>query len=287
MKFRIPSLIAAAALSAGLITTPSASADVPDVGGVLSVSPAGSNDWSCTPSAEHPEPVVLVPGTFESMVKNWSTLSPVLKKAGYCVFALDYGVTNGVPAAGPVRESAAELGEFVDRVLAATGARKVDLVGHSQGGMMPRYYLGFLGGAKKVDHLIGLAPSNHGTEGVISPATGELTAGGNLGMLCQACDDQAASSPFMQELNSIGDLVNGPVYTVVSTRYDEVVTPYQSQFLAGSPRRVTNITLQDLCPLDPIEHDQLPNDPAAHQLVVHALSRTGAPADPAYRPACL
>ncbi len=48
-------------------------------------------------------------------------------------------------------------------MLAATGAKKVDLVGHSQGGMMPRYYIKNLGGASKVDTLVGLAPSNHGT----------------------------------------------------------------------------------------------------------------------------
>ncbi len=51
----------------------------------------------------------------------------------------------------------------MQKVLAATGAKQVDIVGHSQGGMMPRYYLRFLGGAAKVETLVGLAPSNHGT----------------------------------------------------------------------------------------------------------------------------
>ncbi len=91
----------------------------------------------------------------------------------------------------------------------------------------------------------------------------------------------------MTELNSIGDTVKGPYYTVISTVYDEVVTPYRSQFLAGSAAQVTNITLQEKCPLDLVEHDQAPNDPAVHQLVAHALGRTGAPADPAYQPRCL
>ena len=59
--------------------------------------------------------------------------------------------------------SAGELNAFVDKVLAATGAAEVDLVGHSQGGMMPRYYLKFLGGAAEVHTLVGLSPSNHGT----------------------------------------------------------------------------------------------------------------------------
>ena len=125
------------------------------------------------------------------------------------------------------------------------------MVGHSQGGMMPRYYLGFLGGAKRVDALVGIAPSNHGTQGLITPTPEVLAVQPSYdNALCQACGDQQAGSPFMTELNSIGDTVRGPYYTVISTIYDEVVTPYRSQFLAGSPRQVTNLTMQDKCPLD-------------------------------------
>lgn len=230
------------------------------------------------------------------MAKNWAVLSPLLADAGYCVFSLNYGTTNGVYATGPVANSAAELGDFVDAVLAATNTKKVDLVGYSQGGMMPRYYTGFLGGAKKVNHLIGIAPSNHGTETTMAPrssgplATGESAlAGVSLAssFLCQACIDQGAGSVFIRKLNSIGDLVAGPSYTVISTKYDEIVTPYQSQYLAGPARRVTNVTIQEKCPVDVFEHDQLPNDPAVQQLVLHSLGQVGGPADQFYRPNCV
>jgi len=257
----------------------------------LEISPPGANDWGCQPSAVHPNPVILVPGTFESMAKNWSTLAPVLKSQGYCVYSLNYGETNGVPATAPVKESAAELSVFVDRVLESTGAKQVDLVGHSQGGMMPRWYIGFLGGATKVDSLIGIAPSSHGTQGVIVPAgDGDGTAlssadDGLLYELCAACIDQQAGSSFMQELNAIGDIVQPVDYTVISTRYDEVVTPYTSQFLDGREQDVTNLLIQDYCPLDPIEHDQAPNDPVVHQMVANALLQDG-PADPSFQPVC-
>ncbi|WP_028272200.1 esterase/lipase family protein [Arthrobacter sp. UNC362MFTsu5.1] len=273
--------IAAAAVLAGSLAVAPAQADT------LDVAPPGANDWSCKPSAEHPYPVILVPGTFESMAKNWSTLSPYLKSAGYCVFALNYGETNGVYATAPVANSAQELAPFVDAVRASTGAKKVDLVGHSQGGMMPRYYMGFLGGANNVNKLIGIAPSNHGTEGVIVPPPGFVADPNYTGLGCAACADQQAGSAFMQKLNSIGDTVAGPSYTVISTVHDEVVIPYNSQFLSGPARQVTNITIQDKCPADLFEHDQTPNDPVVHQIVAHALGKPSGPADPAYQPACI
>jgi len=255
----------------------------------VDIAPPGANDWSCKPSVDHPNPVILVPGTFENMAKNWATMSPYLKSGGYCVYSLNYGATNGVDATGPVADSAKQLAPFVDAVLAASGAKKVDLVGHSQGGMMPRYYMGFLNGAKKVNHLIGIAPSNHGTQGLIMPPPDFVPpVGGSSNPACQACVDQQAGSAFLTTLNSIGDTVAGPAYTVISTTHDEVVTPYQSQALAGPAKKVTNITIQDKCPADVIEHDQTPNDPVVQQLVAAALGRpAGVPADPGYQPGCV
>jgi len=272
-----------ALLGASLMGVPAAQADTIDV------SPPGANDWSCRPSAAHPYPVLLVPGTFENMAKNWATMSPALKSQGYCVFALNYGATNGVDATGPVADSARQLAPFVEKVLASTGARKVDLVGHSQGGMMPRYYLGFLGGADKVNHLVGIAPSNHGTRGLITPTPDAVPPATSVGgSNCQACADQQAGSPFLTELNSIGDTVPGPAYTVISTTHDEVVTPYPSQFLAGPAQQVTNITIQDKCPADVIDHDQAPNDPVTQRLVSDALGQpAGRPGNPAYQPSCV
>ena len=95
---------------------------------------------------------MLVHGTFEGAADNWATMSPQLKSAGYCVFALDYGDRG----TGDIAQSAGQLKRFVDAVLAATDAHRVSLVGHSQGGMLPRYYIKFLGGANKVDDLVGL-----------------------------------------------------------------------------------------------------------------------------------
>lgn len=69
------------------------------------------------------------------------------------MFSLTYGQYKNIPLlAGldKMENSAAQLSAFVDKVLSATNATKVDLVGHSQGSLMPRYYLKFLGGQAKV-----------------------------------------------------------------------------------------------------------------------------------------
>jgi triacylglycerol esterase/lipase EstA (alpha/beta hydrolase family) len=249
-------------------------------------SPPGANNWSCKPSAAHPQPVILVHGTFEDMSDNWQALSPLLYDNGYCVFALNYGSYNGsgsagIYATGEIGQSAQQLATFVDKVLAATRASKVDLVGHSQGGMMPRYYINFLGGAAKVKTLVGLAPSNHGTtlDGLFTLAS--YFPGSNPALSdCPACAEQQAGSSFTTNLNAGGETRPGVNYTVIESDNDEVVTPYTSAFLAPAPN-VTNILLQSQCALDQGEHLSMAYDHIADADVLTALD----PAHPQH-PAC-
>ncbi|MEU9345690.1 alpha/beta fold hydrolase [Streptomyces sp. NPDC048278] len=238
-------------LAAAVATVPAATAHA------SSAPTTGWNDYSCRPSAAHPRPVVLVHGTLGNSVDNWLSLAPYLEDRGYCVFSLDYGQLSGVPVfygLGPIDKSAEQLSAFVDKVLAATGAAKADLVGHSQGGMMPRYYLRFLGGAAKVNALVGLAPDNHGA--TLSGLTNLLPyfpgASDLINATTPGLADQIPGSAFLTKLNAGGDTVPGVQYTVISTKYDEVATPWQSQFLSGSD--VHNVLLQDLCSLDLSEH---------------------------------
>lgn len=244
------------------------------------IPPPGANN-SCRPGAAHPYPVVLVHGTFENMNDNWQAASAVLANHGYCVFAFNYGGSspdNPVQGTGDIAASAQQLAAFVGQVLAATGAARVDIVGHSQGGMMPRYYIKFLGGASTVHTLVGLAPSNHGTtiDGLTTLArTLGLLTGFNLlfNPLCTACAQQERGSPFLASLNAGGDTVPGVHYTVIETRNDAVVTPYTSAFLSGPG--VENITLQDQCPADQSDHLEIAYDPVALADMLNAL-------DPAY-----
>ncbi|MBE4736405.1 MULTISPECIES: esterase/lipase family protein [Streptomyces] len=264
--------LAALSLAVAATLVPGTAAQAADAAAAPS---RGWNDYSCEPSSAHPRPVVLVHGTFANSVDNWLGLAPYLVNRGYCVYSLDYGQLPGVAffnGLGPIDRSAQQLDAFVDRVLAATGAAEADLVGHSQGGMMPRYYLKFLGGAAEVNALVGIAPSNHGTtlNGLTQLLDHFPGAGDLLSTATPALADQVVGSPFLTKLNAGGDTVPGVTYTVLATRYDEVVTPYRSQFLDGP--NVRNIVIQDLCALDLSEHAAIGLlDRIAFHEVVNAL----------------
>jgi triacylglycerol lipase len=234
--------------------------------------PTVMDSAGCRPPAQHPDPVALVHGTFG--LTSWTLIGPALARLGYCVFTIAYGGAGTMD----IGISAHQLGRDVDRILALTKARHVAIVGHSEGGLMPRYYIKRLGGAGKVSDLVGLAPSNHGT-------TNPLALAGAIAG-CTACGQQLAwGSTFLQRLNA-GNETPPPVdYTVVETRYDQVVTPYESAFLNGTRARVTNVTLQDRCPADTVGHLDVPIDPVALQWVENALAVPG-PADPRFRPTC-
>ncbi|HEU5001283.1 MAG TPA: alpha/beta fold hydrolase [Actinomycetota bacterium] len=252
--------------------------------------PPGANDWSCVPTAEHPDPVVLVHGLLANMTENWQTISPLLADNGYCVFALTYGADPGlgidqIGGLQPMDASAQVLAGFIDRVLAATGAQKVDIVGHSEGATMPYYYVKALGGAAKVARYVGLAPVFHGTTLSGIGTLAQLMAGafpgaaGAVGQFCGSCQQFLPGSAFLGALDADAPAVPGVAFTDIVTRLDEAVTPYTSGLLTGP--NVTNIVVQDQCPLDLADHIALAADPVAAQDVLNAL-------DPAHAqaPAC-
>ena len=245
----------------------------------------GWNDGGCVPAPEHPRPVVLVHGTGANKVDNWLGLAPYLVDRGYCVFSLVYGQLPGVPlfgGLGPMEESADQLAAFVDEVLATTGSSEVDIVGHSQGGVLPRYYLKHEpDGAAKVNALVGIAPNTNGT--TLNGLTALLDTVPGLADAVEngapALTQQVAGSDFMSELNADGYTVPGVAYTVIATRYDEVVTPYESQFIHEPG--VKNVLIQDLCPANVSEHATIGlTDRMAFHEVTNALDPAHAEPNP-------
>lgn len=246
-------------------------------GGAPGANAPGTNIWTCKPSAAHPRPVILVHGTAGNQATNWQTYGPLLKNNGYCVFALTYGTYGNTPVSyivggmAPMEQSAKQLAAFVAKVLKATGASKVDLVGHSQGTLMPQYYVRYLGGAKYVDNYVSLAPLWHGTT-LVAPAQLFATAFGipvdSIVPVCAACGEFAPTSAFMAKIRAGGIVATpGVRYTNITSKYDELVSPYSSGLQSG----MKNYILQNVCPMDYTEHFEIAADRNATQIVLNTL----------------
>ncbi|KAF9984514.1 hypothetical protein BGZ65_000231 [Modicella reniformis] len=225
-------------------------------------SSAGWNNWNCKPSAAHPRALVLVHGLLANGVDNWLYMAPRFVIEGYCVYTVDYGQLNSVPiiyGLDKMENSAQQLSDFVNKVLAATGTTQVDMFGHSQGSLMPRYYLKYLGGGPKVHKFATIGSIQYGTDllglvklleplGLYDPLKKTFDS------FCLSCFQLLTNSTFIQNLNDGGDTVPGVEYLMIVSKYDEIVTPYKTGFLRDNNPKVRNQVLQDWCPLDLSEH---------------------------------
>ena len=243
--------------------------------------PPGAND-ACT-SAQDPTPVVLVHGTFFNRGQFFK-FSPQLEARGYCVFALNYGCTASSSFScgrGPIERSARQLRDFIDnRVLPQSRSGKVSILGHSQGGLMPRYYIKFLGGRTKVTDMVSISASNHGTDNPLAP----------FAVDCAACIQQSPYRGEFTERVNQGDETLGAVdYTQIQTRFDDVVIPYFSAFLAetadneyNGPQTkrlngpsTANVCLQDRFAANTDDHVSITFSDQALIVIAEALGRDG------------
>jgi pimeloyl-ACP methyl ester carboxylesterase len=241
-------------------------------------SSSGFNDPSCRPSAAHPDPVVLIHGLGSTGQENWGYLGPYLANAGYCAFSLTYGATSPfgpyVGGVGPIPQSAQQVSDFISQVRSETGASKVDLVGHSEGAFMSLYVPKELPVGNEVGRVVAMAPPTHGTS-----FANLVTLSNDLGLAslrdlilsggCQACNE------LIDGGSAVTTLDNGPIaqpgiaYTILISRYDELVTPPTTAFVNESG--VTNRYVQDLCPNDSVGHVGLAFDTDVAQMITNAL----------------
>lgn len=246
--------------------------------------PSGANLVSCRSSVDR-YPVVLVNGTFSVMENDFGGLAPDLANAGYCVYMFNYGYTHPtdlIEAIGPVPASAQQLASFVASVKRATGAQQVDLVGHSQGGLLTEYYAKILQGAANVHSIVALSPTTHGTtlDGIAELSAFFPGANQIVDSACPACVDQEVGSAVVTAVDNGPIAQPGVIYTVIETLDETVVTPVGSSFI--NEPGVTNEYVQHFCPLDPVDHADLAYDNVVIQLVKNALTPSKA-----RKPSCL
>ncbi|MFD6339416.1 MULTISPECIES: esterase/lipase family protein [unclassified Streptomyces] len=110
-----------------------------------------------TEGRAHP-PVVLLHG----LVDNRSVfvlLRRSLARHGWTrLVSLNYS-----PLTCDIRTAAEELGRHIEEIRARTGHRRVDVIGHSLGGLIARYYVQRLGGDSQVRTLVTIATPHEGT----------------------------------------------------------------------------------------------------------------------------
>ena len=226
------------------------------------------------------EPVLLSPGTSATPKQNFSWNYERAFNAQHrpwCDLTMPHHTLGDIQVAG-------EYLVYGIRTMHRMAGRKVAVLGHSQGGMSMRWALRFWPDTRPmVDDIIGMAPTNHGT---------------NAGGMCRqgqtscvpANWQQGDTSLFIAALNSRAETFKGISYTNVFTHTDEEVKPSDTPATASSSLHtgaglITNVATQDLCPTDAYEHNLMGTvDPVTYGLVLDALNHKG-PAAPARVPA--
>jgi hypothetical protein len=221
------------------------------------------------------EPVLLNPATGVTAKQNFSwnyERAFTAQHRPWCQVTMPYSTLGDIQTAG-------EYLVYSIRTMHARAHRRIAVMGHSQGGMSMRWALRFWPGTRAmVDDVIGMAGSNHGTTVQTACIAGQTKCP-------PAVWQQGASAHFIAALNSGAETFRGISYTEIFTHTDEVVQPNStdagsSSALHTGAGRITNVSIQDICPIDVNEHLNVGTiDPAAYALAMDALNHAG-PADP-------
>jgi triacylglycerol esterase/lipase EstA (alpha/beta hydrolase family) len=227
-------------------------------------------------------PVVILHGLGANKNEDLNFLETFLQQQGFCTFSLTYGEYPLLPVVGglePIATSAAEIGSFIKQTIASSGARQVDIVGHSEGAFQALYVPKFQNVAPLVNKIVAIAPPTHGTNfaGLYNLAyvfgnQSRTLVGDVLDLLgCAACNDLGPGGAAVTRLNDGKPIVQpGNTLTVIASKSDELVTPTDTAFV--NEPGVHNIYVQDYCPLDPVGHIGEAYDLNVWNLVLNALT---------------
>ncbi|KAL4912863.1 lipase [Aspergillus aurantiobrunneus] len=250
----------------------------------LSLSPSLAsdiNDFSCR-STTHPNPIILLHGLGTTQYNDIHLLQTWLQDRGYCTYAMTYGCYDLNAVAGgmkPIAESAPEIASYIREVKARTGADKIDIVGHSEGGFQALYVPKFEAGiAEIVERVVAIGPPTRGTDAkglyyaayVLGDLSREVIGEVLRTVGCGACDDVGPGGRAVERLNDGRPIVqSGNRVTVIASRFDELVTPADTAFVYEDG--VRNVWVQDVCPRDMVGHMMQGYDENVCNLVKNAL----------------
>lgn len=236
--------------------------------------------YSCR-SEVHPNPVIMLHGLSASSEVDLNTLAHNLTNEGWCVYGKTYGAHKLVPWIGgltSMRESAKEIADYIQEVKRETKADKVDLVGHSEGGVMALYVpMTQEGIAAVVDHNVALGPAVHGAKyfGFTDlfyfggDITRELASLALKTLGCAACDDMATGGDIYEDFKDSNRIVQeGNKASIIMSTFDTLVAPEVSKVEEAGVR---NIFVQDTCSEDKVGHAGLAWDKSVWGLIKNEL----------------
>ncbi|KAG9229144.1 alpha/beta-hydrolase [Amylocarpus encephaloides] len=240
------------------------------------------NDFDCR-STVHPNPVVLIHALSANPDVDLNLLQQDLKRKGYCTFSTIYGnhehLAPWIGGLTSMRDSSRTVAEFILEVADQTGSDKVDLVGHSEGGVMAFYVpMAHAEVAAKVAHSISLGPAIHGAlyYGLANLwyAGGDVSrelASAMLRLLgCAACDDMAVGGDIYNAFKEAARIVPAGIQaTVIMSTKDTLVAPSVSRVEEVGVR---NLLVQDRCPEDPVGHAGLAWDTGVWDMIRNELA---------------
>jgi triacylglycerol esterase/lipase EstA (alpha/beta hydrolase family) len=192
-------------------------------------------------------PVEMIPG-FVMPLHTFFPIRSALRKAGYA----DMTIMNQWPWFGRIEEYAAIARMHVDAAKKRLGTRKVDVIGHSMGGLTARALVKYNGGEKDVAHVVTMGTPHHGT-----------VLGNIGGIALPSCKEMSLGSDFLKQLNA-GDETPGAIpYTSIHCSWDEIVIPGRSVDLEGADNPKVNHTF----------HIEMMMDPETIRLVLEGLNK--------------
>lgn len=212
------------------------------------------------------EPVLLVHGTAVTTEEDWGwNYLDALPEQGFDVCAVELPDR----ALGDIQEAALHVVDAIRHVHRVSG-EPVDVLGHSQGGLEPRWAVKWWADAPEmVDDLVTLASPHHGTYSADYLCVGECPP---------AVWQMQHGSDFLSALNRHDETPGRIDYTSVYSLTDDLVQPASTAELgdAGPEQDVSNVLIQDLCPGRPVHHAGIVHDPVAYAAVHDALTGSGA-----------
>ena len=258
---RKPTLILAALLVGGLASSSMAAVPFPGDANYSVRKAKLDNALTCQDvDGRVAEPVLLVHGTFVDGETNWGwNYWKALPQAGFDVCMVDLPKQ----AMGDIQVA----GEYVARALQIMRQRfdsKIDVLGHSQGGLVQRWAIKWFPSGTAVDDYVALATPSHGT------ITADASA--VFGQCFEACWQMRTNAKFIGAINRSDETPGSISYTSIYTQTDELVQPPRTAKLQGG----TNIKLQDACPGRIVDHVAIAGDGAVYDMVIDAFTHPGA-----------